>query len=313
MAPFDSDLFLTTSQVAELLAVHPSTVKRWCNEGDLDVDKTNGGHRRIHLDHVLGLSRRRTLPTFLNHFSPDEGQVWTAIHQLVSEGSCEQIHALAMEWLTRGQLRRFQWLFHELARHPRVPFAEFCDHALRGFMRDVGEAWRTGRMRVGEEHMASEALLEVLHRLRESETTGVIPDPLSPDPPTAVVGSMEGDRHSLGAHCVRLSLERHGWQVRFLGADVPAEDFAAMQHSSAAHLVCISFAPPHGAADMKRAVRILGASYHPAHPYALALGGTLDDTPYLDDLDLAFEDFDVFDSIGLFEERLERGFGGTRG
>ena len=43
----------------------------------------------------------------------------------------------------------------------------------------------------------------------------------------AVVGSMEGDRHSLAPQCLRLLLERRGWEVFYLGADVPVEDFSA--------------------------------------------------------------------------------------
>ncbi|MEQ9570445.1 MAG: helix-turn-helix domain-containing protein, partial [Longimicrobiales bacterium] len=218
MERFNSDLFLTTSQVAELLSVHPSTVKRWCNEGDLDVDKTEGGHRRIHLRDVLKLSSERSIPTFLAPFAPYEGHVWTAVDEAVDEGSFQRIRSLAMGWLTRGHVRRLGALFLELGRHPGIPLHRFCDEAVRGFMHDVGETWRSGRLRVGEEHMASEALTEVLLRLRDGAGRAADATDVRP---VAVVGSMEGDRHNLGGLCVRLVLERAGWDVYFLGADVP--------------------------------------------------------------------------------------------
>lgn len=306
MERFNSELYLTTSQVAELLSVHPSTVKRWCNEKDLEATKTGGGHRRLHLQDVLELARERSIQTYLDPFAPFEGHVWTAMDQVINEGSFEGIHSLAMGWLTRGQIRRLTALFRELGRHPGVSFSDFCDRGIRGFMREVGETWRAGKLRVGEEHMASEALIEVLIRMRE-HTLEARPS----DEPrrTAIVGSMEGDRHNIGGLCVRLLLERHGWKVYFLGPDVPVEDFAAMQKSRDADLVCISFAPPNTAADMKRAIRILGEFYDRTHPYALALGGDLSESPFLDDLDLPFRELGVFGSMADFDRAIAEDFG----
>ena len=306
---FNSELYLTTSQVADLLSVHPSTVKRWCNDGELVYDKTGGGHRRIHLTDALELANSRQIDTFLAPFSPYEGHVWTAVHEVVESGSFERLHALAMGWLLRGQTDRLHQLFLELGRHPQVPFAAFCDQGIRGFMYDVGEAWRSGQLRVGEEHQLTASLFEVLIELRQDilregrmriNGTGI--------PKVAVVGSMEGDRHNLGALCIRLTLERQGWKVHYLGADVPVEDFSAIQRSRGASLVGVSFAPPSTGADMKRCIRILSEFYDAAHPYALALGGQLAESVDLSDLDPPFTEFGSFSSVDSFHAALVDGF-----
>ena len=312
---FNSDLDLTTSQVAELLAVHPSTVKRWCNDGDLSFSRTDGGHRRIHLSEVLTLARSRDIQTFLEPFTPYEGHVWTAVSGVVESGDFGRIHTLAMGWLLRGRTDRVLDLFLEVGRRPDVAFERFCDDGVRGFMTDVGDAWRSGRLRVGEEHMVTETLIEALLRLRlellphpAAQLNGASPQRV------AVVGSMEGDRHALGALCVRLELERMGWLVHYLGADVPVEDFSAMQRAREAGLVCISFAPPRTGADMHRCVRILTEFYQESSPFALALGGqaagemdsaTLDETP--------FADLGTFESVTAFHEALVAGFGTSGG
>jgi excisionase family DNA binding protein len=303
MERFNSDLFLTTTQVAELLSVHPSTVKRWCNDGDLDFDKTGGGHRRLHLHDVVELSRVRSIATFLDPFAPYEGHVWTAVNEAVHGGSFQRVHSLAMGWLQRGHLRRISALFTELGRQPGMSLARFCDEGIRGFMQEVGATWRSGRLRVGEEHMVTEALIEVLLRMRAPDPS--LDNGNGSERPVAVVGSMEGDRHSLGSLCVRLMLERQGWDVFFLGADVPVEDFAAMQRARDAALVCVSFAPPNTAADMKRAVRILGEFYDPSHPYGLVLGGLLSEDPFLDDVELPFRQLGIFGSLAAFEAALD--------
>jgi len=305
---FNSDLFLTTSQVADLLEVHPSPVKRWCNDGELLFDKTGGGHRRIHLTDALSLARSREIPTFLAPFSPYEGHVWTAVNQVVDTGSFDRIHALAMGWLLRGKTSRLSRLFLEVGRHPQVPFPAFCDVGIAGLMKEVGEAWRAGQLRVGEEHMLTETLLEVLLQLR-AEILREVPGPNGKPRPAAVVGSMEGDRHSFGALCIRLELERRGWEVFYLGADVPVEDFAAMQRDRGATLVAVSFAPPASGADMKRCVRILSEFYDPEHPFALALGGQMSDGVDLTDLRPPFVRLSAFDSVTAFDQALTEGFG----
>ena len=303
MERFNPDLLLTTTQVADFLSVHPSTVKRWCNEGDLAFDTTEGGHRRLHLHDVVSLSRERSISTFLDPFSPYEGHVWTAVNEAVAGGSFKRVRSLAMGWLVRGDVRRVSALFAALERRPGLPFARFCDEAVRGFMEEVGETWRSGRLRVGEEHLASEALMEVLLRMRDVDRPWGASNGSAR--PVAIVGSMEGVRHTLGGLCVRLLLERRGWEVLFLGADVPVEDFAAMQRSRDAELVCVSFAPPNSAADMKRAVRILGEFYKPSQPYTLVLGGLPSEEPYLDDVGVPFRELGIFRSVAAFEAALD--------
>lgn len=306
---FNSNLFLTTSQVADLLQVHPSTVKRWCNDGEMRFDKTDGGHRRIHLNDALGFARDREISTFLEAFQPFESHVWSAMNQIVEDGSFHRMHSLAMGWLLRGYVDRVQELFFAAGRHPQVSFEDFCDQGIAGFMRMVGESWRSGQLRVAEEHMVTEAVVEVLFALRRE----LPPHPAAhtadgPPPPVAVLGAMEGDRHNLGALCIRLALHRMGWKVFYLGADVPVEDFAAMQKGQNADLVAVAFAPPNTGADMKRCVRILSEFYDPSHPYALALGGDLSDRPDLSDIRVPFTEIGMFGSVRSFTEALVEGF-----
>lgn len=61
----ESETWLTTTEAAAHLGVHPSTVRRWADEGDLPTMVTPGGHRRFALSDLLRLSegtRRPALP-----------------------------------------------------------------------------------------------------------------------------------------------------------------------------------------------------------------------------------------------------------
>ncbi len=304
----NSDLYLTSSEAGELLSVHPSTVKRWCNEGDLPFDKTDGGHRRIHLTNLLQLARTRGIATFLDAFTPYEGHVWTAIGQASNGGSFHRVHSMAMGWLDRAHMKRLTSLFVELGRRPGVPYERLAEEGIRGFMQLVGEAWREGRLRVGEEHLMTEAMTDVLFQLRQGDGPEGDPTLAGPVGRCAIVGTMEGHRHGLGSLCVRILLERKGWDVYYLGADVPVEDFAAMQKSRGADLICVSFSPPATGADMRRCVRILSEFYDPQHPYSLALGGDVGELVSFADQETPFERVATFGAIGDLSEALATGF-----
>lgn len=308
MERFNPDLTLTSSETAELLAVHPSTVKRWCNDGEIPSEKTSGGHRRIHLEDAVAFARDRGIATVLTPFHPYEPHVWTALQRVRQEGSFRRLHDLAMGWVARGNLRRLADLYDALARDPAVSLCTFCDEGVRGFMVHVGDAWAEGRLRVGEEHMVSQVMTEVLLKLRAEGREGARrtrgPGPV----PVAVVGTMEGNQHHLGSLCVRILLEHLGWEVFYLGPDVPVEEFAVVQRGRDASLVCVSLPPAAQPGDVARAVRILGEFYDAAHPYALALGGAVSGAMGSDLVAGPFADVRIFEACQALGEALRGDF-----
>ncbi len=296
---------LTSSQAAELLDVHPSTVKRWCNDGELGFDKTSGGHRRIGLDAAMDFARARRISTVLTPFHPYEPHVWSALSEAEEEGSYRRLLSLAMGWVHRGRLERVGLLLDALGQSDRVSFCGFADGAVRILMNEVGRAWYDGRLRAGEEHMVSQIVTEALLRYRER----AIASRPEPTAGIAVVGASEGNQHALGALIVRILLESKGWRVLYLGPDVPLEDFANIQRARGAALVCVSMSPSSAVGDVLRVFGILTEFYDPFRPYTLAVGGA---APEGADASLLaggpFAEADFFSSCGAFSERLERGW-----
>ena len=81
--------------------------------------------------------------------------------------------------------------------------------------RRIGELWASNRISVAQEHAATAiaqlALAHVYAHLRHAPPTGV----------TVVVACVEGEQHDLGARILADVLETEGFEVRFLGANVP--------------------------------------------------------------------------------------------
>jgi methanogenic corrinoid protein MtbC1 len=85
---------------------------------------------------------------------------------------------------------------------------------------EVGERWFRGACSVSQEHCASHFIRGKLHTLID-EARRTNPHPSG----TAVLGTVEGDRHEGGVLILGALLELAGWRALLLGVDVPVRDY----------------------------------------------------------------------------------------
>lgn len=185
---------LTTHDVAELLGVGTTSVKRWADSGALPCVKTPGGHRRFERIAVEAL-RERGLPE--DDGAPYPG-TWVDrwLHVLIHQ---------------TGPLDAYRLLVSERQEHD--DWWATCDRV--GLVAEaLGERWAKGTVTLVEEHIASERLSRGLTRCAEAFS-------VNPGAPVAMLMTAEGDEHELGLHMVELGLRELGWTVRWVGRGVP--------------------------------------------------------------------------------------------
>ncbi len=287
---------LSTGDVAELLGVHASTVKRWFGGGSAPAGRrrvatTAGGHRRVSVDVALRVARERGHEVDLHRFDADASRVWWAV-QALRDGRSEPAQDLLIAWLRARRTRRIgRFLRHLTAVEAPVDPA-VLDGVFGGFMRRVGAAWASGNMRISDERAATREVAETIYALLDSVNgdedaaaaagqadqagqAGVADRAVRARAahPTAVVATIESDQHVLGSLLVRLVLAQRGWRVEHLGAGVPIAEIVATQRTFAASLVCVSVTPPLGASDVRRLVEVAARLSDPCRPCSLLIGG----------------------------------------
>jgi hypothetical protein len=99
---------------------------------------------------------------------------------------------------------------------------------------EIGARWHRGEVTIPQEHIATQITLRQMTRLK-----GLLKTRLKLGL-TAVVSSVEGDQHFIGAQAVADFLSVDGWEVDFLGADVPTDHLVPFSKARGAHLVCVS-------------------------------------------------------------------------
>ena len=257
---------LSTRAAAGILGVHESTVKRWCNEGVITSSKTRGGHRRIGLNTILSFAQVQGIEHPLIYFGDDAANVWHVVQSISKTDRFEEAIQLMLKWYKSNRVAQcFQFVCFLLDRG--IKMAVLMDHLFGNLLSRVGKEWQQGQISIGYEHLVYHGVRNTLELLGNRDELVSEPGRL------ALVGCIDGCRHEAGSLMVRAVLEDLGWEVMYVGADVPHEEYAYMQSRTSASLICVSIPRPHGLPEARGLVRQLTVHYKRERPYEVVLGG----------------------------------------
>lgn len=109
----------------------------------------------------------------------------------------------------------------------------FCEDVLTPILLEVGDRWEAGELRIAHEHACSSVMRGLLFALMR----------LYPPPGArqrVVVATPAREDHELGALMVAMLATMHGWNVLYLGPDLPAEEIAYAVTSTDAEILMLS-------------------------------------------------------------------------
>lgn len=105
-------------------------------------------------------------------------------------------------------------------------------------MQQIGKLWEQEAISVAQEHLASAIVTRIMAAMQNS----VSPSPNSKG--IAVVTSAPNEFHEIGAWMISDLLELRGWQVHYLGANIPASELICMLREAKPDLLIISVIMP---------------------------------------------------------------------
>lgn len=140
--------------------------------------------------------------------------------------------------------------------------AEVIEPWLMPMLRDLGDAWASGRITVWQEHAVATAALRQLHVLFESAPAAA--------GPLVLTGLPSGCHHEVGVAAFNVLARLAGLEVSYLGADLPEDAWAGAAEAlqPAAAIIAI---PTYDDVDTAR--RCLTALAGLATPPLLLVGG----------------------------------------
>lgn len=223
------DRIYSPAQLAPIVGVSESTLKRWVDAGHLRGVKSPGGHRKIALSDLLAFLRARGRPA-----QSLEGLGVLAEHAgtPVARAALPTPAALT-GLLVRGESDVARSVLLDQLRRGRA-VDEILDRVVAPALVRVGALWADGAIDVYQEHVVTLRAWSILVELRS-----LLPSPPA-RAPLALGGAPAGDPYVLPCLMAEMTLAELGWRTLNTGPDTPLDSMREALEEHAPKLVWLS-------------------------------------------------------------------------
>lgn len=136
------------------------------------------------------------------------------------EGLLASLRSAFLAALTDGDAARADAVVGD-AVQARLSEGVIYDDVIAPVMRRIGELWKEGEISIADEHLATHISLRVLALQREAFRVA-----RQRGGQRVMLAAVEGEQHVVGLAMAGNLLAHHGFDVRYLGADLPLESIA---------------------------------------------------------------------------------------
>jgi len=146
-------------------------------------------------------------------------------------------------------------------------------------MHEIGRLWEEGAVTTADEHLATGVTHRVLAALRPP---GLLEQGLErrPGRPRAMLAAVQGEQHALGLRMAADLLEDCGYEIAYLGADVPTPALLQAIETLSPDLLGLSATIPESRPQLAEAIEAARAGF-PRLP--ILIGGQGTGSPRLDE------------------------------
>lgn len=238
----DTETF-SPREVAEIIGVSESTVKRWVDAGFINVHRTRGGHRRISRVEVVQFARHEGMPIhrpdLLGSGGTRGARALTSdiLYGLLAHGDGPAVRRSLVAAFSKGR-----------------SVAALADDLIAPAFERLGELWRHGEEGIFVEHRAFAICLEALHQLRL-----LIPE-RNGRTPLVVGGAPSGDPYVLPSLAASVALRDAGLLTVHIGADTPVSAFLHAIDEHQPRCVWVSMTSQQPVSDLQRFVHALAGA-----------------------------------------------------
>ncbi|MFA6455520.1 MAG: helix-turn-helix domain-containing protein [Bacteroidota bacterium] len=251
------EVLFTTNDVAIILRVDKSTIKRWTDEGKLKCFRTPGGHRKFRsedlynfiAEHNYGNLSLQSLPQIMS----DE----MIIRSIVHKKEYNVLHSVCFSAAIKGKKQEILSLFSE-TMSAGLSLTGILDHIVRPTVKKLGFLLTQGKVSVSEFHLAQNVLTASIIQLNDS----VKKQPRNQK--TIVCASIDNGKNETELAAVITLLEVNGYAALNLGSGISAEEINQFLVRTKPFAVCLHTSFTENAvqlvAELKKVIAIAKAS-----------------------------------------------------
>lgn len=208
-------MIYNSNQVAELIGVNVSTIKRWTDTGKLNCIKSAGGHRKFHLNHI-----KQLLKSNKKMFSKVNISKLVGNNKLISSAVKDKKYNVlinaCMKHLLKGDTDNFCSLCKSFIL-AGYELDMIFDKIINPTLDLIGKKWENKEIAISEEHMASVIIKKFLTSLNENLNVK--------NSNEVFCFTLYNDGHDLPLFMAENILNDLGYKVFNLGSNLPVYDF----------------------------------------------------------------------------------------
>jgi len=200
------NVHFTPKQIAQMLNVNESTIKRWVDKGLLNAYITSGGHRRIYQEDLLAFkkasnhNKKHSYTLRKSRLHTHFKEPWMEYYNLLLENYHKEAKAIIVNEFLRN-----------------ISIVEVIQKIIFPTLEHVGSEWITGNIEIHDEHRISFHIREQLIALYQ-----LIPEPKNGK--KVILACISGDWHEIPLQTSALILKSYGYEPIILGVNAPEKE-----------------------------------------------------------------------------------------
>lgn len=125
-------------------------------------------------------------------------------------------------------------LYKALVAYPQFKFIDSIVSPLLGI---IGDMWKAGKIRILHEHISTAVIRKILASLIDNNSNTY-------NAPKILIATPKGQLHELGALIIGVIASSDGWNVTYMGSNLPGEEIAAAIQRFNPKIVALSISFP---------------------------------------------------------------------
>ncbi|MBT3519325.1 MAG: helix-turn-helix domain-containing protein [Candidatus Marinimicrobia bacterium] len=227
--------YLNSKEVASIMGVNVSTIKRWTDSGKLDCYQTVGGHRKFLLSHVKNFLKekinQKLKVNIIQYLNKGEKELVQRIDridykylrdylfQLSLQQSVDSIHDVINSLLIKGE-----------------PQYRIYDELILNVLSRIGDLWSNNKLSIADEHTMTETIRNVMYRIHSEISKNNVKIPKK-----VICMTLTNDEHEIPLVMIQSILDEINIPSTNLGPNIPAPEIESkIQVVNPTHLIISS-------------------------------------------------------------------------
>ena len=227
--------YLNSKEVASVMGVNVSTIKRWTDSGKLDCYQTIGGHRKFLLSHLKNFLKEKinqklkvNIIQYLNKGDKELVQridridykyLRDYLFQLGLQQGVDSIHDVINSLLIKGE-----------------PQYRIYDELILNVLNRIGDLWSNNKLSIADEHTMTETIRNVMYRIHSEISKNNVKIPKK-----VICMTLTNDEHEIPLVMIQSILDEINIPSTNLGPNLPVPEIESkIQAVNPTHLIISS-------------------------------------------------------------------------